>query len=168
MTEMDNSEVQLPYWDDKIFFLHEFSEVAIDVDEGLVTTNGCFDLFHVGHLHNLLLCSRYAQRLYVGLNSDASVARLKGPDRPVVDQINRASIVAALPFVDKVIIFDCETPVEFLKVFKPAFHCKGEDYRDRVKEIPEYELLKEWGGSIELIKLVESSSTTGLIEKVRS
>ena len=155
------------YWDSKISYLEEFPGVSNADSESIVTTNGCFDVFHFGHLMSLYRTSQLANKLIVGINSDESVSRIKGPRRPVCTEYQRASIIASLPFVEQVVIFNEDTPVRFLENVRPLIHCKGEDYRDRLQTIPEYELLAQWGGRIELIPLEKDLSTTRVIELFR-
>ena len=156
------------YWQAKIFQLNAVDGLLGSLDRAnIVTTNGCFDVFHFGHLMSLYKASQFASFFIVGLNSDASVRRLKGVDRPVCNQFQRSAIIAALPFVDAVVIFDEDTPVEFLRQVRPRFHCKGEDYRNIANEIPESALLKEWGGKLEFIPLEQDLSTTKIVEKFK-
>lgn len=154
------------YWKEKIFHLEEDRAIQKQVDGRLlVTTNGCFDVFHIGHLHSLFESSRLGEALIVGLNSDASVRRLKGSDRPVFNQAQRASILAALPFITAVVVFEEDTPVNFLRRFKPAVHTKGADYRSRLNQIPEYEVLKDWDGRIEIIEYISDVSSSETIRR---
>lgn len=155
------------YWDNKIWYLANMDKPLLLDDATVVTTNGCFDVFHFGHLMSLYRASQLGSRLIVGLNSDESVSRLKGAERPVCTEYQRASIIAALPFVAHVVIFEQDTPVEFLEKIKPPIHCKGEDYRDRLQTIPEHSLLAKWGGRVELIPLEDDLSTTRVIDRFR-
>lgn len=156
------------YWDEKIFHLDTVADLIAAIgSKKIVTTNGCFDVFHYGHLMSLYKASQLASFFIVGLNSDASVRRLKGSDRPICNQVQRSRIVAALPFVHAVVIFDEDTPVEFLRQVRPHFHCKGEDYRVIADQIPESALLKEWGGELEFIPLEQDLSTTKIVEKFK-
>jgi rfaE bifunctional protein nucleotidyltransferase chain/domain len=127
-----------------------------------VATGGCFDLLHPGHVHTLQAARALGDCLVVCLNADASVRRLKGPGRPVVEQDDRAAVLAALGCVDAVEIFDEDTPVEVLRGLRPDLWVKGGDYA--VAELPEAAVLAEWGGRAVVLPYVEGRSTTRLIE----
>lgn len=129
----------------------------------VVFTNGCFDLLHVGHVKTLHRARAEGDRLIVGVNSDASVQRLKGPSRPINPERDRATLLAALECVDAVTIFAEDTPVELLSVVRPDVHVKGGDYRE--EDLPEAAVVKQHGGRIVLISLVPDRSTTAIIEK---
>lgn len=152
------------YWDLKIKMLSQC--VSADY-EGLdaATTNGCFDIFHVGHLHSLYQASQFSENLIVGLNSNSSVSKIKGCNRPINDQIDRARIIASLPFVSQVVIFDDVDPVNFLRVVRPRFHCKGQDYLGREHLMPEFEIMKEFGCELKFLEFVDDISTTKIIER---
>jgi D-beta-D-heptose 7-phosphate kinase/D-beta-D-heptose 1-phosphate adenosyltransferase len=128
-------------------------------------TNGVFDLLHRGHLHSLEQAKRRVDRLVVGVNADASVKRLKGPDRPVQDEGARAAVLAALRFVDLVVIFDEDTPEELIRALKPDLLFKGSDYAG--KEIPGGAFVKANGGSVEFLPLLPGYSTTGTVSRMR-
>ncbi|WP_200763494.1 D-glycero-beta-D-manno-heptose-7-phosphate kinase [Nitrosophilus alvini] len=127
----------------------------------VVFTNGCFDILHIGHVKYLEKAKALGDVLIVGLNSDNSVKRLKGENRPVNEQYDRAYLLAALEAVDYVVIFDEDTPYELIKRVKPDVLVKGGDYKD--KEVVGSDIAKE----VKLIDFVEGKSTTGIIEKVR-
>jgi rfaE bifunctional protein nucleotidyltransferase chain/domain len=131
-----------------------------------VFTNGCFDLLHVGHVKTLQRARAEGDRLIVGVNSDDSVRRLKGPSRPLNNEMDRACLLAALKCVDAVTIFPEDTPVEVLSELRPDVHVKGGDYRE--EDLPEATVVKQHGGRIVLIDLVPNRSTTALIEKSRT
>jgi D-beta-D-heptose 7-phosphate kinase/D-beta-D-heptose 1-phosphate adenosyltransferase len=128
-------------------------------------TNGCFDLVHRGHLYSLEQAARRADRLVVGLNSDASTRRLKGPGRPVQDQGTRAAVLAALRFVDLVVVFDDDTPEALIRALAPDVLFKGADYQG--KDIPGAAFVEKSGGSVVLIPMLEGHSTTGTVRRVR-
>ena len=135
----------------------------------MVWTNGCFDLLHVGHIRSLEAARRQGDILVVGLNSDASVRRLKGPARPIVPLRERRAILAALECVDCVIPFSESTPEAALRRLKPDVHCKGADYKPpRGKPIPEAPLVHSYGGRIAYLPLVGERSTTSLVRRIRS
>ena len=131
----------------------------------IITTNGCFDIIHKGHVIYLKQAKKYADILIVGLNSDDSVRRLKGEDRPINDQNSRAIVLSELRSVDYVYIFDEDTPIKFLEIVKPDFHAKGADYLG--KDIPELRVLDKFGGEMVYIDYIENSSTTSIIEKIK-
>jgi len=127
-------------------------------------TNGCFDLVHPGHV-SLLACARaQCDRLVVGLNSDASVKRLKGSARPVQDEVARAIVLASLANVDAVTLFDTDTPLELIRALRPEVLIKGADYR--VDQIVGAEDVQAYGGRVHLVPLVSGQSTTQTIEKL--
>ncbi|HEY4900481.1 MAG TPA: D-glycero-beta-D-manno-heptose 1-phosphate adenylyltransferase, partial [Terriglobales bacterium] len=129
----------------------------------LVFTNGCFDLLHIGHIALLEKARRMGDRLIVAVNSDNSVRRLKGPDRPLVRERDRARILAALAAVDAVVVFDESTPLRLIEAIRPDVLVKGGDYcEDEVVGAAE---VHGWGGRVELVPLVAGCSTTSLIER---
>ena len=131
----------------------------------VVFTNGCFDLLHPGHIKVLRQAAREGDRLVVGLNSDASVRRLKGPDRPVLPQADRASILAALDCVDLVVVFEEDTPENLIQVLLPSVLVKGGDY------IPENvvgkKIVEEGGGRVVIVPLMEGKSTTNILRSLK-
>jgi len=136
-------------------------------------TNGCFDIIHKGHVTYLTQASEYANRLVVGLNSDASVKRQgKGANRPVNDEEARLTVLAGLGVVDLVVLFDQDTPLELIQELLPDFVVKGADYDPEEndpsskKYIVGKEVMKANGGEVIAIPLVEGFSTTGIIEKL--
>jgi D-sedoheptulose 7-phosphate isomerase len=132
--------------------------------ERIVSTNGCFDLLHAGHAVFLEQARAQGDVLVVGLNSDASVRRLKGPGRPVVDQEARACLLAGLRAVDLVVIFDEETPERFLEALRPHVHCKGADYT--ADALPEAAAVRRSGGRICILPLVAARSTSALLARI--
>jgi D-beta-D-heptose 7-phosphate kinase/D-beta-D-heptose 1-phosphate adenosyltransferase len=148
--------------------LLELREQARTQDQTVVWTNGCFDLLHVGHIHTLQAARSHGDLLIVGVNSDDSVRRLKGPSRPIVPAGERAEILGALACVDYVIVFDELTPVTALARLKPDVHCKGADYAPpHGKPIPEADLVKSYGGRIEFLPMFASASTSNLIRRIQ-
>ncbi|MCY7349879.1 MAG: D-glycero-beta-D-manno-heptose 1-phosphate adenylyltransferase [Cytophagaceae bacterium] len=136
-----------------------------EAGEKVVFTNGCFDIVHLGHIDYLEKAQALGNRLVLGLNTDASVQRLKGPHRPVVDEEARARLMAALSFVDTVILFNEETPEALIEALKPDILVKGDDYT--VQTIVGADFVISQGGRVETIPLVKGYSTTGLIEKIK-
>ncbi len=132
----------------------------------IVFTNGCFDLLHVGHVTYLNQARALGDILVVGLNSDRSVAGLKGPGRPVNSEADRALVLAALACVDYILIFDEDTPITALATLRPAIHTKGGDYRP--EDLPERETVLAGGGRIEILPFQRGYSTTEILKKAGS
>jgi D-beta-D-heptose 7-phosphate kinase/D-beta-D-heptose 1-phosphate adenosyltransferase len=130
----------------------------------IVFTNGCFDLLHVGHVKYLQKARNLGDILVLGLNSDASVRRLKGAKRPLLDQDERAQLLAALDCIDYVIVFDEDTPLQLITALKPHILAKGGDYS--LDGVVGREVVESYGGRVELITFVDGKSTTSIIEKV--
>jgi D-beta-D-heptose 7-phosphate kinase / D-beta-D-heptose 1-phosphate adenosyltransferase len=129
----------------------------------VVATGGCFDLLHAGHVGTLEAARALGHCLIVCLNSDASIRRLKGSDRPLVQQDERARVLRALRWVDAVVVFDEDTPAAVLERLRPEVFAKGGDYR--LEELPEARLLARWGGETAILPFVEGHSTTRLLEE---
>ena len=134
--------------------------------ETIVFTNGCFDLLHVGHITLLEDCRKFGAKLVLGLNSDASVARLKGPTRPIVGENERVRVMAALAAVDAVVLFAEDTPLELIREIKPDVLVKGGDYT--IETVVGHEDVLASGGRVEIIPTVEGFSTTNIIRKLTS
>lgn len=130
----------------------------------VVFTNGCFDLLHPGHVTFLQGCRAQGDFLIVGLNTDASVRGLKGPDRPVMPLEGRATVLAGLEAVDMVVPFDEPTPIALIERVRPDVLCKGEDYKGKV--VVGREVVESYGGRVELIPLLPGMSTTHLIDRI--
>jgi len=129
--------------------------------------NGHFDLLHVGHLRYLRAAKERGDVLVVGINGDASVARLKGPGRPLVPAAERAEMVAALEPVDYVVVFEEDTPERLLEALRPDVHCKGTDY-GTPQRVPEYGIVRGYGGETALVGDPKDHSTRDLIAKVKA
>jgi len=130
----------------------------------IVFANGCFDILHVGHARLLERARRLGDALVVGLNSDRSVQRLKGPTRPIVSERDRARLLAALACVDYVTIFDEPTPLALVTAIKPNILVKGADWS--AKDIVGREVVERSGGRVVRVKLLEGYSTTKLLERI--
>lgn len=133
--------------------------------ELVVFTNGCFDLLHVGHVTYLERARRYGHRLVVGLNTDASVRALKGPERPLIGEDDRARVLAALASVDAVILFGETTPLRLIETLRPDVLAKGADYREA--DVVGAAEVKSWGGRVVLVPLVEDRSTSGILKRMQ-
>lgn len=134
-------------------------------DQKVVFTNGCFDIVHLGHIDYLEKARALGDRLVLGLNTDASVSRLKGPTRPVVNEYARARLMAALAFVDTVILFGEPTPQALIEALKPDILVKGDDYS--VETIVGADFVTNSGGTVETVPLVKGYSTTAMIERIK-
>ena len=130
----------------------------------VVFTNGCFDLLHLGHLDYLSKAADLGDILIIGVNTDASVRRIKGPSRPVNDEKSRAMLLAGLQFVDAVVLFDEPTPKEIIDFIQPDVLVKGDDYK--AEDIVGYDTVMAKGGKVETIRLVEGYSTTRIINRI--
>ncbi|MEL7530207.1 MAG: D-glycero-beta-D-manno-heptose 1-phosphate adenylyltransferase [Bacteroidota bacterium] len=153
---------------DKVFALEDLMarSTGWGVHGGkVVFTNGCFDLLHIGHIDYLEKARKLGARLIVGLNDDDSVRRLKGNARPIIPQEERARMLAALEFVDGVVLFSEDTPIELIKALRPDILVKGGDYQ--IEEIVGYEEVMSWGGTVSTLPLVEGYSSTTLLEKLK-
>jgi rfaE bifunctional protein nucleotidyltransferase chain/domain len=133
--------------------------------EKVVFTNGCFDLLHLGHVDYLEKARALGNRLVIGLNTDDSVSRFKGPERPLQDQNSRARVLAALQFVDLVVFFNEDTPLNLISELIPDVLVKGSDYLS--ENIVGAEVVKKNGGQVETIDFVAGYSTTRIVEKIK-
>ncbi|TAH05698.1 MAG: D-glycero-beta-D-manno-heptose 1-phosphate adenylyltransferase, partial [Runella slithyformis] len=132
----------------------------------VVFTNGCFDIVHLGHIDYLEKARALGNKLVLGLNTDASVNRLKGPTRPVVNEYARARMMAAFAFVDAVILFDEPTPLALIQTICPDILVKGDDYA--AQDIVGADFVISNGGEVKTISLVAGYSTTALINKIKN
>jgi len=130
----------------------------------VVFTNGCFDIVHLGHLDYLEKARALGHKLVVGLNTDASITRLKGETRPIIPEVARARMLAALEFVDAVVLFADDTPLALIQTLLPSILTKGNDYS--VENIVGAKEVIDNGGSVETIELVEGYSTSNIIQKI--
>jgi len=153
--------------EDRIFNLitDQFEFIKLTRDKQVVFTNGCFDLMHDGHIQLLKKAKAEGDILVVGLNSDASIKRLKGENRPIQNEKVRAEVMASIKYVDAVVLFDEDTPLELIKTIQPDVLVKGNDYA--VSEIVGANEVLEGGGKVVTVDLVEGSSTTGIVEKIK-
>jgi D-beta-D-heptose 7-phosphate kinase/D-beta-D-heptose 1-phosphate adenosyltransferase len=135
-------------------------------NKSIVFTNGVFDILHKGHVASLTEAASFGDMLIVGVNSDASVKRLKGPERPLNDENARAHLLASLIITDAVIIFDEDTPLELIKTLLPDVLVKGKDYS--IDQVAGGKEVIANGGEVKLATLIEGISTTAIIEKMKS
>lgn len=133
-------------------------------DQRVVFTNGCFDLIHLGHLEYLIQARALGDHLVVGVNSDASVQRLKGAHRPIKDQNSRLHILASFVFVDAVVLFDEDTPLELIKSVRPDVLVKGGDWKP--EQIVGGDFVRSYGGEVISLPFLEGYSTTSLEQKI--
>ena len=135
------------------------------MSQKIVFTNGCFDILHAGHVISLAGAASFGNRLIVGVNSDASVRRLKGENRPLQNQGGRALLLAAMHFIDAVIVFEEDTPEKLIRAVSPDVLVKGGDYR--VEDIAGADWVINHGGKVELINYLDNSSSTNIIKKIK-
>lgn len=155
---------KLPNWPE----LLAACDAARAAGSTVVWTNGAFDLLHPGHLASLQQARALGDVLIVGVNSDRSVKAYKGPNRPILNQNERAAMLAALECVTAVIIFDEDTPAESLMKLKPDIHCKGAEYAPpHGRPVPERAVVEGYGGRIEYLPLVPGVSTTEILRRIR-
>jgi len=151
----------------KIKSLAELKKILVGLKKKgkrVVFTNGCFDILHYGHVMYLEAAKKKGDILIVAVNSDASVKRIKGLKRPLVSELDRANIIAALESVNYVVIFSEDTPLEIIKKLKPDILIKGSDWKD--KPIVGADFVRASGGKVAVIKLAKGRSTTGIIRKI--
>lgn len=144
----------------------EFVENLHKAGKTVVTTNGCFDILHVGHVRYLQKSKSYADYLMVLLNSDKSVKSIKGDDRPINNEMDRAELLCALNCVDFVVLFDESSPASLLDEIKPDVYTKGADYT--METLPERDIMIKNGTKVEFIDFVQGKSTTNIINKINN
>lgn len=133
-------------------------------NEKIVFTNGCFDILHRGHVDYLIQAASLGTKLVIGLNTDASVRRLKGATRPINNEEARAFLLASMSFTDKIIFFQENTPLELIRFIQPDVLVKGNDYKP--EEIAGYDIVKNRGGEIVTIPLTPGFSTTSILNNI--
>ena len=143
----------------------DFCQVLRDGGKRVVFTNGCFDILHAGHVRYLNKARSFGDCLVLGLNTDSSVSRIKGPSRPINSELDRAEVVGALKSVDYVVLFDEPTAEELIRQVHPDVYVKGGDYT--IETLPEGQIVLGYGGRVELVNLVEGRSTTNVIAKIK-
>ena len=154
----------------KIIDKEELSRVGVRarlLGKKIVFTNGCFDLLHLGHIDYLTRAADLGDCLIIGDNSDISIRKIKGNNRPIQDEQTRALLIASLTFVKNVVLFDEETPYELLNIIQPDVLVKGGDYSD-ITKIVGYDIVTKKGGKVVSLPFVEGYSTTSIIENIKS
>ena len=150
---------------EKIVTAEQLAEILRQLpDQKVVFTNGCFDLVHQGHIDYLSKARDLGDVLVVGLNTDASVRRLKGPRRPINDEYSRALLLASMLFVDYVVLFGEDTPYELIKTLQPDILVKGSDYKP--ENIVGYDIVMAKGGRVETLDFLPGFSTTSIEDKI--
>ena len=152
----------------KIYSLKELKKKVTawkQAGEEVVFTNGCFDIIHKGHVEVLARTADLGNKLIIGLNSDSSIQKLKGKDRPIMDEQCRAFLLASLSFVDAVVLFSDETPINLISTLKPDVLAKGGDYK--ISTIVGYKEVQENGGQVILVPFIDGFSSTTIIEKIK-
>jgi len=152
----------------KIKKLEELKSIVEELkklNKKIITTNGVFDILHIGHIRYLQEAKKLGDILIIAVNSDSSTKQLKGPKRPLNDENDRAEALAALECIDYIVIFDEDNPIKFLEIIKPNIHVKGGDYD--LSQIIEKDTVEENKGEIKLIPEIKGYSTTDLINKIK-
>lgn len=148
----------------KISELKNIVKTHKEKEKKVVFTNGCFDLLHIGHIRYLYKAKEFGSILIVALNSDKSVKNLKGENRPIINEKERAELLSALEMIDYITIFDDLTCKNILKKLKPDIYVKGGDYTRET--LPEWPVVAEYGGKVKLVDEIKGQSTTSLISKI--
>lgn len=150
----------------KIKYLSEIADIVHELKQLgkiIVTANGSYDMIHIGHVRNLQKAKELGDVLIVGVNSDSSVKKYKSPDRPIISELHRAEMVAALECVDYVFIFPEPTPLAYLEVIKPHIHTNGADWGENCIE---KETVEKYGGKIYILPRCGECSTSSILEKI--
>ena len=153
----------------KIFNIKDFTQILKEwrsVGNKIVFTNGCFDFIHLGHLEILARSADLGDKLIVGINSDKSIKRIKGKSRPIIQEDSRAKQLAAIEFVDAVILFNEDTPYDLISFINPDIITKGGDYKKN--DVIGKELMNKKSGEVVIIPLTQGYSTTSILEKIKN
>lgn len=135
-------------------------------DKKIVFSNGCFDLVHLGHVEYLAKAADLADVFILGLNTDASVKRLKGDSRPLQDEHARAILMSSFSFIDYVVLFDEDTPLELIECVQPDVLVKGNDYK--AEDVVGFDVVTKKGGTVQTIELTEGYSTSSIVDKIKN
>lgn len=141
-----------------------FLDIKKGVGKKIVFTNGCFDIIHIGHIRYLKQAISYGDYLIVAINSDESIKKIKGDNRPIIKQDQRAEVLSSLDFITYVTIFDESTPINLIEKIKPDFLVKGSDWK--YDEIVGKDFVESYGGKVVRVNLTEGISTTSIIERI--
>jgi len=133
-------------------------------NQKIVFTNGCFDIIHLGHIELLAKSADLGDKLIIGINSDSSIKALKGETRPILGENSRAIIIAALNFVDAVVVFNERTPIEIIKKIQPEIIVKGGDYKEN--DVVGKDFISQYGGKVIILPLTKGFSTTSVLNKI--
>ncbi len=156
----------IEHLESKLIKESEISKLTLSLKgKSIVFTNGCFDILHSGHVQYLARAKSLGDFLWLGLNSDESVRKLKGQGRPINSQADRAFVLAGLASIDAVTIFNEDTPLALIEKIKPQIHCKGGDYL--AKNLPETPLVESFGGKVIILPFLEGKSTTLILKKAK-
>lgn len=153
----------------KIFNIKNLSQIINEWrlnGDKIVFTNGCFDLIHLGHLEILARSADLGDKLIVGINSDMSIKKIKGNSRPIIEEDSRAKQLAAIEFIDAVILFNEDTPYNLINILKPDVLTKGGDYKKN--DIVGNQLINKEQGEVVIIPLTQGYSTTSILEKIKN
>ncbi|MDC0028976.1 D-glycero-beta-D-manno-heptose 1-phosphate adenylyltransferase [bacterium] len=153
----------------KIFNINDLSQIIKEWrlnGDKIIFTNGCFDLIHLGHLEILARSADLGDKLVVGINSDMSIKKIKGNSRPIIQEDSRAKQLAAIEFIDAVILFNEDTPFDLINILKPDVLTKGGDYKKN--DIVGNELISKEQGEVVIIPLTQGYSTTSILEKIKN
>ncbi len=153
----------------KIFYLESLKEQVTNwkkAGEKVVFTNGCFDLIHRGHIEVLAQTADLGDKLIIGLNSDVSIKKLKGESRPIIDEKSRVILLASLSFVDAIVLFSEETPLNLISNLNPDVLAKGGDYK--INTIVGHEIIRKNGGEVILVPFVEGFSSSNIVDKIKN
>lgn len=162
MTALEKIKSKIVNWDEAQLIANKWKSEG----DTIVFTNGCFDLMHIGHLDYLSKAKDLGSKLIIGLNSSESVSRLKGPSRPINGDDSRGMMLASLEFVDLIILFSEDTPLDLINCIQPNILVKGGDYLK--KDIVGAVEVETNGGSVEIIQFVDGFSTTALVTKIQN
>ena len=153
----------------KIFNIKDLSQIIkkwrLNGDK-IIFTNGCFDLIHLGHLEILARSADLGDKLIVGINSDMSIKKIKGNSRPIIEEDSRAKQLAAIEFIDAVILFNEENPYDLISFINPDIITKGGDYKKH--DVIGKELMNKKSGEVVIIPLTQGYSTTSILEKIKN
>ena len=147
--------------------LTELFDQARSKRKRIAWTNGCFDIIHAGHVDYLERSKAFGDSLVVGLNSDASVKKLKGDFRPIFSELDRAKVLCSIVYVDYVVLFSDKSPIKMIQMLKPDYYIKGGDYTIDTIDQDERKVVEGYGGEIVLLPMVEGVSSSIIVEKIR-